>query len=199
MYLGLVNAVDDVRPLKRQCSFHRLQHKANLQRLIHLPIDDESRIPVDDGKQIHPPVLHSDVGNVNRPHLIRLRNVKLAQQIGIDPVLQVSLTQIRAGIDGHDPHLSHIAPNGVFVNLIAFPIHNRSNLFVPQKRVLGIQFIDPALEAYLLRGGRDRLVVKGASIQAEEIGMQGNRQLAILPFQKCKSFFTRPIRGQIFF
>lgn len=58
-------AVDDVRPLKRQCSFHRLQHKANLQRLIQLPIDDEPRIPVDDGKQIHPPVLHPDVGNVN--------------------------------------------------------------------------------------------------------------------------------------
>jgi len=56
--------------------------------------------------------------------------------------------------------------------------------------VLGVQFIDPVLEAYLLRGGRDRLVVKGASIQAEEIGLQGNRQLAILPFQKCEAFFT---------
>lgn len=105
-------------------------------------------------------------------------------------MLQVSLAQIRAGIDGHDPHLSHIAPNGVFVNLIAFPIHNRSNLSVPQKRVLGVQFIDPVLEAYLLRGGRDRLVVKGASIQAEEIGLLGNCQLAILPFQKREAFFT---------
>lgn len=90
-------------------------------------------------------------------------------------MLQVAFAQIWAGEDCHNPHFSHVAPNGVFVNLIAFPIHNRSNLSVPQKRVLGVQLINPVLEAYLLRGGRDRLVVKGASIQAEEFGLRDNR------------------------
>lgn len=43
--------------------------------LIQLPVDDVPGVPVDDGKQVHPAVLHPDIGNFNRPHLILLCDV----------------------------------------------------------------------------------------------------------------------------
>jgi hypothetical protein len=47
--------------------------------------------------------------------------------------------------------------------------------------MLSVQLVDPVLEAYLLRGWRDRLVVQGAAVEAQKLCLHGNRQLGILP------------------
>jgi len=150
--------IDNSRLTSLQCSFHGLQHKADLQALIELPIDDVTGIPVHDGVQIHPAMRHSDIRDVHRPHLIRLCDFQLPEQVRIDPMLKISLAQIRTGKDGHDAHFPHVAPYGILVDPISFPIHNRSNLPVAQERVLRVQFVNPVLEANLLRRGRDRFV-----------------------------------------
>ena len=58
-------AVDNLRLTASQRSSHRLQYKADFQRLIKLPIHDEARIPVHDGIEIHPTVLHAYVRDVH--------------------------------------------------------------------------------------------------------------------------------------
>lgn len=183
----------------RQRPSHRLQHEGDFQALIDLPIDDIAGIPIHDGVQVHPAVLHTDIRDVHRPHLIRLGNQQLPEQIRIDPVLKIALAQVRAGIDGHEAHFPHVTPYGVRVNLIPFPVHNGRNLPVAQERVLRVKLINPVLEANFLRGGRDRLVIQAGAIQAEQVGLDADRVLGAIPFQQVDAFLTRQVRGQIFF
>jgi len=144
-------------------------------------------------------VLHSDIRDVHRPHLIRLCDEQLPEKIGIDPVLQITLAQIWARIDGHEPHVSHVAPYGVLMNAVSISVHNRGNLPVAQKRMLRVQLINPVFEANFLRGGRNRLVVQAGAIQAQQIGLNADRVLGTVPLQELDTLFARQVRGQIFF
>lgn len=81
-------------------------------------------------------------------------------------MLEIPFAQVGAGKDSHNAHFTHIASNGILVDTISFPIHDRSDFPVAQERVLRIQFINPVFEANFLRRGRNRLVVKAGAIQA---------------------------------
>lgn len=65
-------AVDNHRLTPRQYSIHGLQNEPDLQALVKLPIDDITGVPVHDGVQVHPAVLHPNVRNIHRPDLIGL-------------------------------------------------------------------------------------------------------------------------------
>lgn len=52
--------VDNPGLTLRQRPFHGLQHEFDLQALIELPIDDIAGIPVHDGVQVHPAILHPE-------------------------------------------------------------------------------------------------------------------------------------------
>jgi hypothetical protein len=114
-------------------------------------------------------------------------------------VLQVAFAQVRPGIDCHDAHFPHVAPNGIWVNGIAFPVHNGSNLPVAQESMLRVQLVDPVLEANFLRGGRDRLVIQAGAIEAEEVRLDLDRQVRCIPFEKTEALVSGEISGQIFF
>ena len=96
--------------------------------------------------------------------MIWIIDAELSQQIRECAVLQVALAQIGARIDCHDSHLPHIASYGVFVNTVPFAIHDGGNLSVAQERFLGVQLVNPVLEAYFLRRWRDRLVIQAAAV-----------------------------------
>lgn len=70
-------AIDNAGLTPRKRPSHRLQHKADLQALVELPVDDITRIPIHDGEQVHPALCHADIRDVHRPHLIRLCNWQL--------------------------------------------------------------------------------------------------------------------------
>jgi len=120
--------VDNLRLTLRQRPFRGLQYEVDFKALVQLPVYDIARKPIHQGVQVHPAVLHSDIRDVHRPHLIRLCDEQLPEKIGIDPVLQITLAQIWARIDGHEPHFSHVAPYGVLMNAISISVHNRGNL-----------------------------------------------------------------------
>lgn len=191
--------VDNSRLTPRQRPFHGLEYEPDFKALVQLPVDDIAGIPIHNGVQVHPAVLHPDIRDVHRPHLIRLCDGQLPKEIRIYPVLQIALAQVRAGIDGHEPHFPYVAPYGVLVDPISFPIHDDGNLPVAQERMLRVQLINPVLEANFLRGGRDRLVVKAGTIQAEQIGFHADRVFKAIPFQQIDALLTRQVKGQIFF
>jgi hypothetical protein len=151
-------------PAKR--SLHCFQNEADFQALVQLPVHDVAGIPVHDGVEIHPALSHADIGDIHTPDLIRGCDGP-TQQVGIDAVLEVTFAQVWSRIDGHDAHFPHVSSNSIWVNGIAFPVHNRGNLPIAQEGVLRIQFVDPVLEANFLRGGRDRLVIQTGAIETE--------------------------------
>ncbi len=121
-------AVPYFRLVHSQSGFHRFQDEIDLQALIQLPGDDIPGIPIQDGDQIHPAALQSDVSQINAPHLIRSDDVQTAEQIRINAMLQMTLAEIGTGIDGGYSHLLHITLNRAAVNTEAFiPSENRSD------------------------------------------------------------------------
>jgi hypothetical protein len=76
------------------------------------------------------------------------------------------------------------------MNFISFPVHNRGNLPVAQERMLRVKLINPVFEANFLRGGRNRLVVQAGAIQAQQIGLNDDRVLGAIPFQKVDTFLA---------
>lgn len=167
--------------------------------MIKLPVDDIAGVPIHDSVQIHPSLRHADVGDVNRPYLIGLDDIQLPKQIRIDPMLQVSLAQVRPWVDCHDAHLAHVAPYGILVDSISFPIHDHCDSPVAQMRVLREYLVNPVLEANLLRGGRDRFVVKAGAIQAKQIGLNVDREFGAVPFQQVNALVSSELIRQIFF
>lgn len=68
--LAALVAVPDFRFCLPKSQFGGFQDEFNVERLFQLPTDDVARIPIDDGHQVHPAVLHPDVGNVDPPHVV---------------------------------------------------------------------------------------------------------------------------------
>ena len=67
-----------------------LDDGAGVQCVREVPAHDFPAEPVDDGGQIHVAMLHSDVGDVDGPDLIRV-NCHISQQIGHNCLLEVAL------------------------------------------------------------------------------------------------------------
>ena len=71
------------------------------------PRDDAAAVNVDDGGQIHEPVSHRDIGDVDAPHLIGPCDAESPEQIGHAELGGSTLAQAAAGIDGGDAHFAH--------------------------------------------------------------------------------------------
>jgi hypothetical protein len=65
--------------------------------------------------------------------------------------------------------------------------------------MLRVELVDLVLEANFLRGGRDRLVIQTGAIETEQVSLDLNRQVRLVPFEKTQALVTRKISGQIFF
>ena len=66
------------------------------------PRDDAAAVHVNDGRQIHEPVSHRDIGDVDAPHLIGPCDAESPEQIGHAELGGPTLAQVAAGIDGRD-------------------------------------------------------------------------------------------------
>lgn len=113
-------------------------------------------------------------------------------------MLRIAFAQVRAGIDRGQSHFLHVLLDGIAMDLHFLSIQNRRNPPGAQKRMLRVDFINPVLDANFLWGGRDRLVVQMGTIEAENVRLNGDRELCALPIQHGQALFTCLIRSQIF-
>lgn len=64
-----------------------------------LVIDDASAVPVNYNKQVHEALLHSNIGDINTPDLIRAHNIKISKKIWADIPGMVTFAKIGLGVD----------------------------------------------------------------------------------------------------
>ena len=100
--------------------------------------DDATAVPVDDCCQVHVPMRHRDVGDVDRPHLVRKGRGVVSQQIWHDSLLEITLGKVRLGIDGVDPHLLHQAAHCLAADLHAI-------LLQPCNKLAGAEIRAPSM------------------------------------------------------
>lgn len=87
----------------------RLNAEIGIQGVGQAPAQDLAAGPVHHGHQVQKTSPHRDVGEVGAPDVAWLRDLQLAQQVRIDPVLRVGLGGVGLLVDGHQPHLAHQA------------------------------------------------------------------------------------------
>ena len=80
------------------------------------PTHDLAAVPVNDRSQVHVATFHPDVGDVDRPHLIRELSHITPEQVWQDSFLIVALREVWPGIDRVDSHLPHVAAAIIVAN-----------------------------------------------------------------------------------
>src|SRR5207249_3696101 len=90
---ALIAVPDDWSGL-RQRDTGSVQHKANLQGVIQRPTDHIAREPIQHGDQVYPAAMQADIGDVNAPDMIGVSSGHVPQQIRIDRMSLMTLTEI---------------------------------------------------------------------------------------------------------
>jgi len=106
--LAALVGVEDAGPA---VASNRLLHRRNTEVSIHRvgepPSENLAARPVHNGDEVEEAALHRNVGHIRTPHLVRLIDGQVAQQIRIDLVLRVRLAGLRALIDRRQARLGH--------------------------------------------------------------------------------------------
>jgi len=95
------------------------------------------------------------------------------EEIGVDPVFQRPLAEVRTRMDTGDAHLPH-------GGLDTLPAHDESllgkngrNAATAEERPAGVDLVDPVAEKDLLGRRRDRLVVEAGAGDPQQRGLGG--------------------------
>lgn len=89
-----------------------------IKRIVKPPAHDAAAVDINDGIQVHKAMFHSDIGYIRTPHVVRMGNVQLSQQVRhpvwkdalyssycIIPLLQLSFLRRKMATFGELIHL----------------------------------------------------------------------------------------------
>ncbi len=162
-----------------------LEHIGRVQCIGEVPAHDHPAVPVDQRSQIHMAMLHPDVGDVNRPHLIWEENLLILQQIRHNALLKVPLGEIGFGIDRVDPHFLHQPPHQFPAHLEAVLLELLCQLPRPDVRHRRVPVVETRHDLFpplcLFQRRLGRLVVDLRARQAEQLALAAYRQRPVTP------------------
>jgi hypothetical protein len=190
-------AIPNQRGGLRQSSIYSPQDERHFQCLIQFPTNDVAREPVQYGHQVHPATSQANIGDVNPPDVIGVAAGDITQQIRVNMIFCIAFTQIGTGTDANDAHLTHVPLDGLAVDR-HLPTQHGGDAPGAIKRILGIDLVDAMFDRDLLRRGWDWLVVQAGAVQAEQVGLGFEKQIARLALHQRQSLGLRQIRHQLF-
>ncbi len=124
-------------------------------------------MPVHDRHQIHKPAGHSHIGDVGGPHLVRVIDAQVPEQVGVNPMLRMRPAGVRLGIDRLDAHESHqpLDPLAVDPTALMPPevTHHRTAAVEGSLQVL---LVDLAHQLQILGADRNWCIIKRGPAQA---------------------------------
>lgn len=115
--------------------------------------------PVDHGREIDEASRHGDIGDVDRPDLVRPRDRQLAQEIRVDLVPWRRLRGVRAPIDRRDPHALHQCRDVQPPDVEALANEEVAHHPAARERVIQMQFVDPQHQRQIGGGNRSWQVI----------------------------------------
>lgn len=177
-------AVENRGESGRKGPIHTIQDKRHLEGLIEYPGDDITRVPVDNGHQVHPPVRHADVSDVDPPYVVWILGSNVPEQVGIGLVLQSPFAEIGAWVDALNPHLAHRGPNPVAPHDTPFSPKDGLNPATSEERPTGIDLVDPVPERNLFGRRQDRLVIEPGTGESQKRGLCRERKLQTVAFDQ---------------
>ena len=116
--------------------------------------------------------------------MIRIGGGHLAQEIRIDPMRLIALTQVRPWTDTDNAHLTHVALHCFAIDHHPFAPQLDGDAARTIERIIRIDHINAMLECHLLGGRQYWLVVKTRTAQTQEFGLDTERQLVLVAFDQ---------------
>ncbi len=169
---GLAKSIEDfcrrVQVTLQQATFEQKR------QLVELLID---RVIVNDGdveiryvipttpESEHIRFCHLRTDYFNAPDVIRIGGGHLAQQIWVNSMRLITLTQVRAGTDAGNAHLLHVPLHRFAIDHCPFALQLDGDASRTIERIGRIDRINAMFERYLLGGGRNRLVIMTRTTQ----------------------------------
>jgi hypothetical protein len=151
--LGSLVAVHDERlPVPNNCLADTIHDKTCVQRVGQGVADNNPGVPVDNECKIHETLIHSHIGKVDAPDLIRMLYLNITQQIRIGAVLFVPAAQIGPRINGGNPHLFQVPDQSLLANIDLMVFQGYPYAPVPVAGMSGPYLINGILDAHLFRG-----------------------------------------------
>ncbi len=102
-------AIEDLGAPVGECLLKGLETEGGVLGIRHHPRHDVAAIPIQNGHEKQKAPVHRDIGHVGAPHLIRVVNHEIPQQIGIDRMSRMRSAHVRARshtCQAHEPHKS---------------------------------------------------------------------------------------------
>src|SRR5271165_4024722 len=202
-------AIEDAGPAELGKSLAEcLDAEPRRQGVRQTPRQNPPGRPVDDRDQIQKPSAHRDVRNVARPHLVRLVDRLVAQQVGVDLVLGMRLAGVPLRPDGGKTQLAHQPSDAPTPD--RNPLAQQRHLQSPAAihRMLGEHSIEPVQQIEILRGRRPGMVIEAAARDPEQRALPAHgqprvrrdhrpplssREMAGCPARKSRSTCNWPI------
>ena len=182
--LDALISVEDLGAALGQSRVERFQAEPPVERVRQLPSDHIATEPVQNGDQIHKPVLHRQIGNVSTPDLPRMGDRYPAQQIRIDPVLRACHRGTRLGINRLQSHHLHEPLDPLVIDEMALLAQDRRHFRPAIKGRPGILLIDQPHEPQILGRFTRRGVIPGRAIQAKELALTAQTEQRMLRFHQ---------------
>ena len=179
--------VEDFRLRHFECLAAGLDDHTRVQRVVHLPADDIAAVPVDDGRQVQEAVPDGDVGDIDRPCLVRPVDDRVAQEVGHDLRMLAPLGEVRTRVKGFDAHFAHIACSLPPADVVAAPLQLSCHLAGAPSRIVRMQVVNDGLAVQLLGGVRPRLVrvVRARPVDAEQAGSLPHGDVRLFSLRKA--------------
>ena len=127
--------------------------------------------------------LHRDVGDVDRPDLVRELRLVIAQQVWHDGFFEIPLGKVGLRVNGVDAHLPHELPHGLAADVVALLLQFHDDLARAEIRMIGVPVID-ALHEFLLQRQVClirifRLVVQAGTVDVEQVALPPDGKLRV--------------------
>jgi len=133
--------VEDARLPTTQGLGEHTSAEVGILRVGDIPGQDKTTEPVDDRDTVHEASLHRNVGDVSAPHMVRLCDGHVPQQVRIDLMIWRWFAHFWACVDGLDAHLMHQPCYSFVINtepLLSHRYGDSSHAVEGMRRVLSV-------------------------------------------------------------
>ena len=129
-------------------------------------------------------VVHFDVRDVHRPHLVGELDRIIAEQVRHDRLLEVAFGKVGFGIDGSNFHLPHAVLDIFASHAIPFPLEQDHDLPAPDGRHLRVPVVNLCHDFFPQQPGCLILflclVVKAGAVDAQQFALPPDGE--VIPF-----------------
>ena len=182
--LAALIRIQNLRLCHAECLLAGLNAGSGVKSVIQLPADNTAAVPVDNGCQKQESVFHLDVGDINRPCLVRPCDIRIAEKVRHNRRSLLALGEVWLWIDWIYRHFRHPAPGLLSSDLISTLLQLCRHLAGSPGGVICVQAVDNALAFQFRIRHSTASIIDACPVDAAEVSCCSDRDRRFLSLRK---------------